>query len=234
VHFFFFSYISILKLHTKLYIPNYDIYLAGHHDRHKGGSAIVVEKGIPHRLVDVPTLLSVEHESAYLLGTLTCCLQLFINVRRLWSDTDAKELLGSRNNSVPVGDLNAKHPVWTYKVSNPSGLKLFLLVIALKSQLHNALCSTHLMAEMMFSTLWCIRTHQNIPLSEVIVTDILDSHNLPTMFSMLEALDPVEKLTAWKLFQSLDSELITPNIQIHTSNEAHNEAHIFAASIEQA
>jgi hypothetical protein len=29
---------------------------------------------------------------------------------------------------------------------------------------------------------------------------------------MREALDPVEKLTDWELFQSLASELISPNI----------------------
>jgi hypothetical protein len=33
-------------------------------------------------------------------------------------------------------------------------------------------------------------------------------------------LDQVEKLTDWELFQSLLSELITPNILIHSSYEA--------------
>jgi hypothetical protein len=57
------------------------------------------------------------------------------------------------------------------------------------------------------------------------------------MFSILdpvrmkEALDPVEKLTDWELFQCLASELISPNIQIHFSNEADKRAHDFAASI---
>jgi hypothetical protein len=36
---------------------------------------------------------------------------------------------------------------------------------------------------------------------------------------MREALDPVEKLTDWELLHSLTSELISPNIQIHSSNE---------------
>jgi hypothetical protein len=46
-----------------------------------------------------------------------------------------------------------------------------------------------------------------------------------------EALYPVEKLTDWKLFQSLASELLPPNIQIHSSNEADKAARDFAASI---
>jgi hypothetical protein len=43
------------------------------------------------------------------------------------------------------------------------------------------------------------------------------------MFSILvvlergEALDPVEKLIDWELFQSLAFEFISPNIQIHSS-----------------
>jgi hypothetical protein len=67
-----------------------------------------------------------------------------------------------------------------------------------------------------------IVVHQNVRLSEVIVTDILDSDHLPIMFSILnpartrEALDPIEKkkLRKWQVFQSLASELISPNIQI--------------------
>jgi hypothetical protein len=45
------------------------------------------------------------------------------------------------------------------------------------------------------------------------------------MFSILdpvrkiEALEPVEKLRDWEMFQSLTSELISPNIQSHSSNE---------------
>jgi hypothetical protein len=60
------------------------------------------------------------------------------------------------------------------------------------------------------------------------------------MFSILdpvrmrEALDPAEKLTDWELFQSLASELVSPNIQIHSSNEANKAACDSAASIASA
>jgi hypothetical protein len=46
-----------------------------------------------------------------------------------------------------------------------------------------------------------------------------------------EALAPVEKLADWELFKSLASELISPNIHIHSYNEAHKAAHDFAASV---
>jgi hypothetical protein len=60
------------------------------------------------------------------------------------------------------------------------------------------------------------------------------------MFSILdpvttrEASDPVEKRIHWEMFQSLASELISPNIQIHSSNEADKAACDFAASIASA
>jgi hypothetical protein len=60
------------------------------------------------------------------------------------------------------------------------------------------------------------------------------------MFSILdplrmrEALDPVEKLTDWEMFQSPASELISPSIQIHSSEEAGKAARDFAASIVSA
>jgi hypothetical protein len=54
--------------------------------------------------------------------------------------------------------------------------------------------------------------------------------SIPYPVRTREALYPVEKLTDWKLFQSLTSELLSPNIQIHSSNEDDKTAHHFAAS----
>jgi hypothetical protein len=81
-----------------------------------------------------------------------------------------------------------------------------------------------------------IVVHKNTGLSEVIVTNILDSDHIPIMYSILdpdrtkEALDPVEKLTYWELFQSLASEPVNQNIQIHSSNEADKAARNFQPS----
>jgi hypothetical protein len=44
----------------------------------------------------------------------------------------------------------------------------------------------------------------------------------------------VEKMTDWELFQSIASELISPNIQFHFSNEADKSARDSAASIASA
>jgi hypothetical protein len=79
------------------------------------------------------------------------------------------------------------------------------------------------MVKVMFLTL-----HQNIWLLEVIVTDILGSGQLSIIFSMLDpfrmgtTFDPVEELTDLELFQSYAPELISPNIPIHSCNEAHD------------
>jgi hypothetical protein len=79
--------------------------------------------------------------------------------------------------------------------------------------------------------------HQNVLLSEDIAIHILDSlsDSLPATCSILDgvksrvALEPVEKLTDWELFRSLASEFISPNIQIHSSNEVDKAALEFAA-----
>jgi hypothetical protein len=49
-----------------------------------------------------------------------------------------------------------------------------------------------------------------------------------------EASDPVQKLTDWKLFQSIASEFMYPDIQIRFSDEADIAAHAFAASVASA
>jgi hypothetical protein len=49
-----------------------------------------------------------------------------------------------------------------------------------------------------------------------------------------ETLDPVEKLRDWEKFQSLHSQLVSPNTQIHSSNEGDKAACCFAASTASA
>jgi hypothetical protein len=57
------------------------------------------------------------------------------------------------------------------------------------------------------------------------VADIINSDHLPVMFIILDpvrtrkALDPVEKLRDWELFQSFASELISPNFKINSFDE---------------
>jgi hypothetical protein len=59
-----------------------------------------------------------------------------------------------------------------------------------------------------------IVVHKNIRLSEVIVTDILDSDHLPIVFHLVDhvrtmnPLDPVDKFTDLEQFKNLASELI--------------------------
>jgi hypothetical protein len=54
--------------------------------------------------------------------------------------------------------------------------------------------------------------HQNIRVSDVIVSDILDSYHLPVLFHVLNHVkvrklsEPIKKFTDWYRFQSLASE----------------------------
>jgi hypothetical protein len=135
----------------------------------------------------------------------------------LWSDTDITELLGFRNNSILLDDLNAKHTVSNSRISNPSGVKLLELFVSSNFEISTPQYSTHYTPRGTGDL--GIVVHQNVRLSEAIVTDILDSDYLPIMFSILdpvrtrETLNPVEKRTNWELFQNLAFEFISPNIQ---------------------
>jgi hypothetical protein len=81
-----------------------------------------------------------------------------------------------------------------------------------------------------------IVVHKNARLSEVIVSDILDSDHLPVVFHLLDYIrirnlsDLIDKFTDWEWFQILASELISPRIKIN-SEEASKAAHSFTASI---
>jgi hypothetical protein len=75
---------------------------------------------------------------------------------RPWRDADITELVNFRTKSILAGDLNAKHPVWNSKVSNPSGLKLLDLFVNsnLKFRRHNIRHTLFLIGKVMFWTLW--------------------------------------------------------------------------------
>jgi hypothetical protein len=102
-------------------------------------------------------------------------------------------------------------------VWNPTGLKL-LLFVSSNFKISVPQCSTHNTPDGRGDVLNTV-VHQNIQLSEVIVTGIQGSDHLPIMFHILDpvrtrqALDPVEKRTDWELFQSIASELIISKYQ---------------------
>jgi hypothetical protein len=85
-----------------------------------------------------------------------------------------------------------------------------------------------------------IVVHQNIRVSDVIVSDSLDSDHLPIVFHILDHVkitnlsEPIETFTDWDRFQSLASELISPKIAVQSGVEADKAASDFTASIASA
>jgi hypothetical protein len=74
-------------------------------------------------------------------------------------------------------------------------------------------------------------------MSDVIVSDILDSDHLPINFhihyhvKIRNLSDPMEKFTDWDRFQNLASALTSPKIEIKSGVEADKAAREFTASI---
>jgi hypothetical protein len=85
-----------------------------------------------------------------------------------------------------------------------------------------------------------IVVHKNVRLSETIVSDILDCDHILIIYRFLDRKrtrnlsDPVDKFTDWEWFQSLTSELISPRIQISSTEETDKAAHDVTASIASA
>jgi hypothetical protein len=133
-----------------------------------------------------------------------------------------------------AGDLNAKHPSWNSTVSNPSGEKLLQLFDASDFEITAPQCLTHYPLVGNGDVLDTV-VHKNIRLSNVIVSDILDSDHLPIIFHILynvrtkNVLAPLKKITDWERFQSLTSNLISPRIEINSGAEADKAARTFTA-----
>jgi hypothetical protein len=83
-----------------------------------------------------------------------------------------------------AGDLNSKHPSWNSAVSNPSGEKL-LQFDASDFEISAPQCPTHYSPVGNGDVLGIV-VHKNIRLSNVLVSDILDSDHLPIIFHILD------------------------------------------------
>jgi hypothetical protein len=84
-----------------------------------------------------------------------------------------------------AGDVNAKHPSWNSTASNPSGEKLLQLFNASDFEISAPHCPTHY-SPVGNGDVLDIVVHKNIRLSNVIVSDILDSDHLLIIFHILD------------------------------------------------
>jgi hypothetical protein len=98
-----------------------------------------------------------------------------------WNDVGIIELSSFRRKLLPAGDLNAKHPFWNSVVSNPSGVKLLNLLHTNGVEISGPQCPTQYSPAENGDVLDTV-VHKSIRLSEVTVSDILDSDHLPIDF----------------------------------------------------
>jgi hypothetical protein len=222
-----------LKPHDRFHIQNYHFYRIDRHPERKGGTAVAVRKGIPHMNVDLPPP-RLSRTNRILLEILLAAV--YNSTGRTWNDADFTELLSFRHKCILVGDLNAIHPSWNSAVSNPSGQKLLQLFDTSDFEISEPQCPIHY-SPVGNGDVLDTMAHKNIRLSDVIVSKILDSDNLPIMFHILDHVrikqifEPLEKFTNWELFQSLASNLISPRVEINSGVEADKAVHAFTASI---
>jgi hypothetical protein len=143
-------------------------------------TAVVVRKGVPHSYVDISPLVSVEVTGVCIpIGNSDIMLaSVYKSLGHAWSDADITELLCYRRRSIFAGDLNAKQPFWNSAVSNPSGVKLMALFDLSGFEISVPQCPTHYSPAGNVDMIDIV-VHQNIRVSDVIVSDILDSDHLP-------------------------------------------------------
>jgi hypothetical protein len=230
-----------LKPLERFFIPNYHFYRTDRYPGRKGGTAVAVRKVIPNNHVDLPPLVSVEATGVCIpIGNSEVLLAaVYKSPGHAWSDADIIELISLRPKSILEGDLNAINPFWNSAVSNPSGDKLLHLFDVNQFEIKTTQCPAHNSPSGNGDGLDIV-VHQNIRVSDAIVSDILDSDHLQIIFHILDHVkirnlsDPIEKFTDWDRFQSLASELISPKIDVKSGVEADKAARDFSASIASA
>jgi hypothetical protein len=190
-----------LKTYDRFFIPNHHHYRTECFPGRKGRTAVAVRKGIPHNHVDQPLLVSIEVPRVCIpIGNNEVLLAAVLkSPGHVWNDKDIIELLSFRHKSLLAGDLNAKYPFWNSLVSNPSGVKLLKLLLVNEFEISSPQCPTHYSPAGNGDMLDIV--HKNVRLSEVIVSDILDSDHILIVFHLLDHVrtrkffNPVDKFT---------------------------------------
>jgi hypothetical protein len=95
-------------------------------------------------------------------------------------------LLSLRNKSLIAGDLNAKNPVWNNQVSKPSGEKLLTLLINNDFQISAPQSPTHYTLRENGDELDIV-IHQNVRLSDISLSEVMDSDHLTVFFHILDS-----------------------------------------------
>jgi hypothetical protein len=118
-----------------------------------------------------------------------CCrsnaaCNLYTFPSRTWSDTDITQLLRFRNKSILAGDLNTKYPFFNSTISKPSAEKLLQIFDANDFEISAPQYPPHY-SSVENDDVLDILVHQNIRISHVTVSDILDSDHLPIVFHTL-------------------------------------------------
>jgi hypothetical protein len=123
---------------------------------------------VPHTYADLPPLLSVEATGVCIpIGHTEMLLaSVYKYPLRAWRDADITELLNLRTKCILAGDLNAKHPVWNSKVSNPSGLELLDLFVNSNFEISAPQLPTHFVSDGRGDVLDIV-VHKNVRLSDV-------------------------------------------------------------------
>jgi hypothetical protein len=222
----------------KVFITNYNIYRADRFSGRKGKTAVAIRYGIPHNHVDLPTLVSVEATGVCIPidNSKILLAAVYKSLDHTWIDADIIKLLSFRHKSKFACDLNVKHPLWNSRISNSSGEKLLDLFVVNKFEISAPQCPTHYSSAGNGDE-FNIVVHQNIGLSCVIVSDILDSDHLPIAFHILDhvksknLLEPLERFTDLERFQSLACDLISLRIEINSEEEADKTASNFTVSV---
>jgi hypothetical protein len=210
-----------LKPHERFFITNYHVYQMDQYPGRKGRTAIAVKKDIPHDHVELPALVSVEATGVCIpVGNDVVLLEaVYKSPGRPWNNTDILKLLGFKEKTILAGDLNAKQPFWNSSVSNPSGVELLELFHKNEFEISAPQCPAHY-SPAGNGDILNIVVHQNIRLSSVTVSNILDSDHLPILFHILDHVkirnlsEPIENYRDWERFQSLASDLISPRLEI--------------------
>jgi hypothetical protein len=84
-----------------------------------------------------------------------------------------------------AGDLNGNHPFWNTRVSNHSGAELMDLFDINEFEISAPKCPTHYSHSGIGDVLDIV-VHLNIRVSDIMISNILDSDYLPIVFRILD------------------------------------------------
>ncbi|KAB0804621.1 hypothetical protein PPYR_01591 [Photinus pyralis] len=222
-------------------IPGYTIHRSDRQTGQGGGTAIFVKNDLEHHEIQSPPLLHVETNAVIVNTRSAGALKLVSVYKAPQEPFDEQELdliFDIATPTIVAGDLNAKHPSWNSRTTNPYGRRLYDFASRRAILVEGPVEPTHFPPGDHRPDVLDIALFKNVALHHHISTaaELSSDHN-PITIRLGGAVPPAQhllRLTNWRAYRDTIATALPPVPIINTTDQLDEAVALITTTINRA